>query len=471
MRGRQKGSVLLLAVLLILVSSGGVFGQSQDASGVGAFPELAAAGEPIGRFVSSNTILAGSGDSRRTWSPVSDEACIVAYEENSHFICALAVVSGDDDSEGPTLLRRLLLLKPSTIVLDDAVDRTSFDGALRWRVGCRAAATIDDGGRLRFADAEGQATLKTLWPKGQTLQQVPTDRANQTVYQLQAPRTDARMARWINIVHTRAADNEAASPTTALKPNNGCLELTVTTPDRVFRLTLPTPGDGAGLITVESVDGKTLVPQRPLPSGVLPHGPEGLKLIERWDRAYRDGRAPAWDSGIVAADLKKAVENGQVKPCRTAVLGCGSGTNSIYLAKKGFDVTAIDIAPTALSIARRKAAEADVEVNWVLADVLKLPELEPFDFIFDRGCYHNVRYVDATGFVNSLAGLSHEGTRCLILSLNRDSAPGVREATMREDLGPLYDFEWLRESEIQTGAEGVRRSPSWSLMLRWKGEE
>lgn len=471
MRGRRKGLVLLLTVLLTLASSGRVFGQSQDAAGVGAFPELAAAGEAIRRFVSNNVIVAGRGDSRRTWNPVSDEARIFAYEENSHFICALAVVSGDSDQEGPALLRRILLLKPSTILVDDAVDRTSFDGALRWRVGCRAAATIDDGGRLRFAGAEGQVILETLWPKGQTFQQVPSDHATQTIYQLQAPATDARMARWINIVHTQPADNEAALPTAALKRNNGCLELTVTTSDRVFRLTLPSPGAGAGLVAVESTDGQTLVPQRPLPSGILPHGPEGLQLIERWDRAYRDGRTPPWDSGIVAADLRKAVENGDIQPCRTAVLGCGSGTNSIYLAEKGFDVTAIDVAPTALSIARRKADEADVEVNWMLADVLKLPELEPFDFIFDRGCYHNVRYVDATGFVNSLAGLSHEGTRCLILSLNRDSPPGVRESTMREDLGPRYEFEWLRESEIHTGAEGVRRSASWSLMLRWKGEE
>jgi SAM-dependent methyltransferase len=253
------------------------------------------------------------------------------------------------------------------------------------------------------------------------------------------------------------------------RQDEGCAELTITHSDRTFRLTLPPPGAAAGQIAIET-DGKQIVPPRPLPAGVLPHGPQGMQLIERWDRAYRDGRKPGWDTGLVAEDLRKVVEEGVVRPCRTAVLGCGSGTNALYLAEKGFDVTAIDVAPTALSIAQTKAKDAGVDVQWLLADVLALPDLEPFDFIFDRGCYHNVRYADAAGFVESLRQMSHENTRVLILSLNRDSAPGVREHHMREDFSALYEFEWLRESGIVTRGSQTGR-PSWSLMLRRRSQE
>jgi 2-polyprenyl-3-methyl-5-hydroxy-6-metoxy-1,4-benzoquinol methylase len=148
----------------------------------------------------------------------------------------------------------------------------------------------------------------------------------------------------------------------------------------------------------------------------LPHGQQGQQLIERWDRAYRGQQRPGWDTGLIADDLKRAVSEGHIKPCRIVELGCGSGTNAIFLASQGFDVTAIDVAPTALGIADAKARKAGVGVRWLLADVLNLPDLGTFDLIFDRGCYHNVRYVNAAGFVEAVRQLSRPGSQALIVS-------------------------------------------------------
>ena len=59
--------------------------------------------------------------------------------------------------------------------------------------------------------------------------------------------------------------------------------------------------------------------------------------------------------------------------CRVVDMCCGSGTDAIYLAGKGFDVTAIDVAPTAIAQAQVKGSKAGVSVNWVLADILAPP--------------------------------------------------------------------------------------------------
>jgi SAM-dependent methyltransferase len=119
-------------------------------------------------------------------------------------------------------------------------------------------------------------------------------------------------------------------------------------------------------------------------------------------------------------------------------------------------------------VAESKAKQAGVRVRWVLADVLALPDLKPFDLVFDRGCYHHLHYVNPAGFVAALRRLSHPGTRCLILSCNGDRPPGVREPMMRDDFSATFDIEWLRESDIRTGADGQTRRPGWSLMLRSK---
>ena len=120
---------------------------------------------------------------------------------------------------------------------------------------------------------------------------------------------------------------------------------------------------------------------------------------DRWDAAYRDGRRAPWDISRPATDLKQAVENGTLRPCRVVELGCGPGNDAVYLAGRGFDVTAIDIAPTALSQAEKKAREAGVKVRWLHADVLNPPKLEPFDLIYDRGCYHGLRQRNAAGTI------------------------------------------------------------------------
>jgi len=422
------------------------------------FPSLEEAFRRLDGPVIGDTVAASIGSKTIAIDPegrpgrISAESPILAFEENAHFLCAVADLSRslppgpntESKPSSPGFVRRIIFLKPSIWVIEDSINPKACGATPRWEVRPRGDGDVEKPGLL----------CEVLWPGGESEPSTA------------APADSARCLR----VFQLAAIEEGAAPAKAVLENNdGRLDLTITTADRVYRLQLPPPQVGAGRIAFNAADGKTLIPLRPLPAGVLPHGPEGMRLIDRWDRAYRDGRHPPWDSGMPAPDLRDAVEKGAIKPCRVVVLGCGSGVNSIYLAKHGFDVTAIDLAPTALSIGQTGARKAGVEVDWLLADVLALPELKPFDLIFDRGCYHNVRYVDAKGFVASLDRLSRPGTRLFILSCDRDRAPGVREATMRADLSELFDFEWIRHSQILTGKGGRSRHASWSVMLRKKG--
>jgi|GEM_PF-500350 len=256
-----------------------------------------------------------------------------------------------------------------------------------------------------------------------------------------------------------------------MQRNTKTLTATFGIGEKEYVLELPSVCTGAGWITITGAEGKELIARRPLASGILPHGPEGVKLMARWDKFYHKGKTPPWNQKQASGDLQKAVENGDLKPGRIVVLGCGSGMNAIYLAKKGFDVTAIDVAPTALGIAERDAQKAGVKVKWVLADVLNLPEFKPFESIFDRGCYHNVRYVDAKGFVEATKDISRPGTKFLNLSCNRERAPGVTEETFRGDFADSYEFEWFKPSQIVVGTKKEREIKSWCVMLVRKKEK
>jgi 2-polyprenyl-3-methyl-5-hydroxy-6-metoxy-1,4-benzoquinol methylase len=66
-----------------------------------------------------------------------------------------------------------------------------------------------------------------------------------------------------------------------------------------------------------------------------------------------------WDRGIPASGLVAIVEGPNALAIGRAIdLGCGSGTNSIYLCQHRWTVTAVDMEPRAVRAARRNAEAA-----------------------------------------------------------------------------------------------------------------
>src|SRR5262245_7159572 len=102
-----------------------------------------------------------------------------------------------------------------------------------------------------------------------------------------------------------------------------------------------------------------------------------------WNDRYRDGNLP-WDTGQPSSELERVLSRNAIQPCRALELGCGTGTNSVWLAEQGFEVTGVDLAPLAVERAVKRAQAARVNVHFLVADVLQLPDLNgPFEFFFD----------------------------------------------------------------------------------------
>jgi SAM-dependent methyltransferase len=106
----------------------------------------------------------------------------------------------------------------------------------------------------------------------------------------------------------------------------------------------------------------------------------------RWDDAYRADSAP-WDTGVPDPVLEEAVAAGVLVPGHVVEIGCGTGTNARFLAGRGFTVTAVDLAPTAIAKAQAHADAGDIafHVHDVLADPLPVVGV---DAVSDRGCFH-----------------------------------------------------------------------------------
>ncbi|MBL8850150.1 MAG: class I SAM-dependent methyltransferase [Planctomycetaceae bacterium] len=188
-----------------------------------------------------------------------------------------------------------------------------------------------------------------------------------------------------------------------------------------------------------------------------------------WNGRYLAGDLP-WDSGLASRELQRVIEAQRIAPCRALELGCGSGTNAVELARRGFDVTGVDCAPQALKIAREKAAAAGVNVRWIEADVQNFGAGQPpFDFVFDRGCYHCCRRVDFAGYQATLRNVTRPGTLMLCLAGNVDDQsdshiPKVSADDLQREFGPLFDFILRRPFHFQD-AGGVEGPLGWSVLM------
>jgi len=109
----------------------------------------------------------------------------------------------------------------------------------------------------------------------------------------------------------------------------------------------------------------------------------------RFENHYSNGYMP-WDHRKPDFNLVDMVNSWPVKPCKALEIGCGTGTDSIWLAKQGFDVSALDAVELPIEIAKKKAKEAGISCNFYVKDFFKeeIPD-GPFDFIFDRGFFHS----------------------------------------------------------------------------------
>ena len=189
-----------------------------------------------------------------------------------------------------------------------------------------------------------------------------------------------------------------------------------------------------------------------------------------WNDRYRDGNLP-WDTGRPSAELQRVLGRKAIQPCRALEIGCGTGTNSVWLAQQGFEVTGIDVAPLAVEQAQRRASSAGVKVHFLVADVLQLPDLDgPFAFFFDRGCYHAVRREAPERYAPAMARQLAAGGRGLILAGNArephdPGPPVVTEEQIRVELGLAFQILDLDEFRFDEAPGITERFLGWSCLV------
>lgn len=109
---------------------------------------------------------------------------------------------------------------------------------------------------------------------------------------------------------------------------------------------------------------------------------------EFWESRYQQGNT-RWDLGQANPAFVDFCRDRLVPPGRTLVLGCGRGYDAILFAGSGFEVVAVDFAPSAIAAAKTNAARAGVELQLLQRDIFDLvPEYRhSFDYAIEHTCF------------------------------------------------------------------------------------
>jgi SAM-dependent methyltransferase len=108
-------------------------------------------------------------------------------------------------------------------------------------------------------------------------------------------------------------------------------------------------------------------------------------MMSHWEEKYRANTTP-WDRGGSSPALHEWLASGALRPGRVLIPGCGRGHEALDLARAGFEVTALDIAPTALRLLQEQLDQAGVTAELVCADALSWCPGTPFDAIYEQTC-------------------------------------------------------------------------------------
>jgi len=185
------------------------------------------------------------------------------------------------------------------------------------------------------------------------------------------------------------------------------------------------------------------------------------RVAHDFDALY-EGGCPPWDIGRPQSAFVNVFDAGEVRG-RVLDVGCGTGEHALLAAARGLRSTGIDAAPTAIRLARQKAAQRSLEARFEVCDALDLPALgEQFDTVLDCGLFHVFNDDDRARFAASLGAVVVSGGRYFMLCFSdKESGDWGPRRVHQDELRTCFADGWRVDSieaavlETTLGPEGA----------------
>lgn len=171
--------------------------------------------------------------------------------------------------------------------------------------------------------------------------------------------------------------------------------------------------------------------------------------VQRWQQRYREtspNQMP-WHREQPAEVLVSTVKRGLLPKGVTVDLGCGTGTDLLYLAQQHFRVIGVDIAREALQFARLRLLAAGMDIPLIQADARLLPfAVGSLDLICDSGCFHSFAPEIRSMYAQSVARVLKPGGILFMREFHANQPQPPEGGPYRLKLEEFYEVftPWFR---------------------------
>ena len=193
---------------------------------------------------------------------------------------------------------------------------------------------------------------------------------------------------------------------------------------------------------------------------------------EHWERYYAAVSAPEempWYCAGLDPDVERALSALAIAGGRALDLGTGPANQAFELARRGFAVTASDLAPSAVARARERAAALGLAVRVEEDDILATRLSGPFDLILDRGCFQCLFPERRGAYVAAIARLLAPGGH-LLLKTYSDEEPRTEGPHRFNErlLDELFGARLARVLLVRTVYQGTLAEWAPALFSAWR---
>lgn len=189
-----------------------------------------------------------------------------------------------------------------------------------------------------------------------------------------------------------------------------------------------------------------------------------------WDASYQGG-SPPWDIGKPQPAVVRLASQGGFAGAVLDV-GCGTGENALHVASLGLQVLGVDVAETALAIARQKAKDRRIAVEFLAADAFQLKALERmYQTVLDCGLFHTFDGDERPPYVASLASVTEHYGLLYVLCFSDegpDTGPHpISEQELRAAFTPSNGWEIaaIERDRLETRFHNPS-APAWLATIK-----
>ena len=187
-----------------------------------------------------------------------------------------------------------------------------------------------------------------------------------------------------------------------------------------------------------------------------------------WESCYLKNDFP-WDKGAPSPGLvdflanEHALERGSV-----CVPGCGTGHDVREWAKSGFAATGVDIAPTAMELARQRTSEAKLEASFLVADFLNDRPETSFDWVFEHTLFCAIQPEERDSYVDAVHRWLRPGGDYLAVYYLIEDEDGPPFPSTREEI--LQRFSGRFDLKREWTPRSYPNRENLELMIWWQAK-